>query len=50
MERRKEPDTVTIPRNYLPFPNRFFQIGGRQDGPSFHGAIKSVKVLCDDAR
>ena len=38
------------PKNYLAFPTRFFQIGGRQDGPSFHGAIKSVKVVCDEAR
>ena len=37
-------------RNYLSFPNKFFQIGGRQEGPSFHGAIKSVKVVCDAAR
>ena len=38
------------PKNYLWFPNKFFQIAGRQDGPSFTGAIKSVKVVCDAAR
>ena len=35
-------------RNLRGFPNRHFQIGGREGGPSFHGAIKSVKVVCDD--